>query len=258
MKRLVNSSGNGREVSFAMMEQDIMDECKEKLEKVHKDVTELDKFIDELGSDYLFFLKHRDKIKDVFGLVEKEFSEAKSCPLPAVKVDGECKDTSLVLEPVVGRYVPSEDIFYEIDTLIDAGALGKLKDKLKELEGYLESVVGGYSCPVPEKPASAPDKVPLIMTEKLEDRQEDEPVDEDLEIDADAEIMRQTGEYMKLAKKKPRNETSKRRQWYKECMSEKLKGKKKGMTRAEWREFFKQAAQECKAENPYPKKKGGE
>lgn len=235
-----------------------MEDCKEKLEKVHKDVVELDKFVDELSSDYSFFVEHRDKVKEVFNLVENEFSEAKSCPLPAVKIDGECKDTSLVLESVVGSYVPSEDIFYEINTLLDAGALGKLKDKMGELEKYLESVVGGYSCPLDEQ--STPDKVPVMVSnvaKESDTKKETENKEDNLPLDmaADVEAMVVEGEYQKLAKYKPRNETSKRRNWYKDCMSEKLKGKKKGMSRVEWREFFKQAAHECKTENPYPKKK---
>lgn len=237
-----------------------MEDCKEKLEKVHKDVVELDKFVGELSSDYSFFVEHRDKVKEVFNLVEKEFSEAKSCPLPAVKIDGVCKDTSLVLESVVGRYIPSEDIFSEINVLLDAGALGKLKDRMKELEGYLDSVVGGYSCPIDEQ--KPPDEVPVITpkneTESSKTKQNDISGNLPLSVMADAEAMITEGEYQKLAKYKPRNEVSKRRNWYKDCMSEKLKNKNKGMSRVEWRDFFKQAAHECKTENPYPKKKRGD
>ena len=235
-----------------------LDKCKEKIEKVDKDVKQVKELADELSGDYLFFIQHRDKIKDAFGILEKEFTEAKECPVPAVKVDGEGKDTSLLLEPIVGRYVPSEDIFYEIEVLIDAGALGKLKDKVGELEQYLDSIAGGYTCPIPEQTSEEEVKVPVVMRQEIQKENEEKEGDEDLslDIDADAMAMSQLGEYQKLAKKKPRNETSKRRQWYKECMSEKLKGKKKGMTRAEWRDFFKQAAQECKEENPYPKKGG--
>ena len=231
-------------------------DCKKKLEKVHKDVIELEKFVDELSSDYKFFVEHRDKIKNVFNLIEKEFTEAKNCPIPAVKIEGECKDTSLLLEPVVGRYVPSEDIFYDIDMLIDAGALGKLKDKVKELESYLISIVGGYSCPVRVNKETS-----VIEPSVDEPKENKEDLNVPLEIEADAEAMIVEGQYMKLAKKKPRNETSKRRQWYKECMSEKLQelkkesGKEK-LTRLEWREIFKKAASECKKENPYPKKVG--
>ena len=239
-----------------------MDDCKKKIEKVHKDVAELNKFIDELSSDYKFFISHRDKIKDVFTLVEKEFSEAKSCPVPAVKIDGECKDVSLLIEPVVGRYVPSEDIFHEIEVLIDAGALGKLKDKVSELEKYLDSIDGGYSCPIPESVSEK--EMSEIKVERASEQKVDEPLIDNLplDIEADAEAMITEAQYMKLAKdskKILRNETSKRRQWYKECMSEKLKQMKESkgkMSRLEWREIFKKAAEECKKENPYPKKGG--
>ena len=240
-----------------------IEECKEKLEKVHKDVSELDKFIDELSSDYKFFIEHRDKIKDVFELIEKEFTEAKSCPVPAVKVDGECKDVSLLLEPVVGRYVPSEDIFYEIRTLIDAGALGKLKDKVKELENYLDSVVGGYTCPIPENASQEDVETPKLIRKKKDEKPEPLLDNLPIDIEADAEAMITEAQYMKLArdsKKILRNETSKRRQWYKECMSEKLQKYKEEhggkISRPEWREIFKKAAEECKRENPYPKKGG--
>jgi len=235
-----------------------MVDCKEQIEKLDKDVKQIKDLINELSEDTFFFLKQKDKVKDVFSILEKEFSEAKSCEIPAVKVDGECKDTSLLLEPVLGKYVPSENIFDEIKVLIDAGAVGKLKDKISELEAYLDSVVGGFSCPVDEtKTVTTKVEMPKIIMAQ-EEEEEDNTPELPLDVEADAQVMITEAEYMKLARKKPRNETSKRRQWYKECMSEKLKGKKKGMSRVEWREFFKQAAKECKAENPYPKKKGGE
>ena len=237
-----------------------LDKCKESLEKLDKEVKQLREFIDDVGSEYSFFIKHIGDIKEVFNMLEKEFSEVKSCPVPAVKVDGECKDTSLLLEPVVGRYVPSEDIFYEIKTLVDAGALGKLKDKVSELESYIDSIAGGYTCPIPETTSEEEMKTPMLM-KKVEDKNKEDK-DEDLydkmplDVVADAEAAITEAKYMKLAKKKPRNETSKRRQWYKECMAEKLSHKPGKMTRAEWRDFFKKAAQECKGENPYPKKGG--
>jgi len=222
-----------------------MEECKEKLEQVYKDVKDVKEFVDEISEDIHFFIENKDKISQVFDMVEKEFSEAKSCPVPVVKVDGECKPTSQLLEPIVGRYIPSDDIFDDIRVLIDAAAVGKLKDKLNELEKYLESVVEGYnSCPIPEDITPVEMKTPVVVKSKEET--ENIPIDEDAEKEAAKQLIL-------LNRTKIRNETSKRRQWFKECMQEKLSGLK-GLNRIEFREKFKEAAKECARMNPYPKK----
>ena len=222
----------------------MMDKCKEGLQDLKTDLDELKEALSGVEIDEKFMLENKDTLKDLFSTLYEKFEEIKSCPLPAVKIEENgkeiCKDTSILLEPVVGRYIPVEDLLPELDALVEAAAVGKFKDRFDMLYKYVKSAADGLTCEIPEQVSESDVVAELKVPQNLEGEDEEA-------------VKEKAAELLELVKNPPRNEVSKRRQWFKDCMKSELEGKKAD-DRVSWREKFRQAAKKCAAENPYPKK----